>query len=309
MNAMAPAQGYDPGLTNQFAGQLRRAINKDGSFNVRRRGATWTSWNPYLFLVDTTWLRFMGVVLGVFLLVNLLFATAFYWIGLQHLAGSRQTSGVGPFASAFFFSVHTLTTVGYGNAYPTGFAANILAATEAAVGLMGFALATGLLFARFSRPSAKIVFSNHLLITKYGDITSLQFRIANQRNSNLLEVEARMLLMTVEMIGGELRRQYIDLPLERPRILFFPLTWTVVHPIDNSSPLYGKTGEDLRRMQAEVLILVKGFDDTFSQMVNVRYSYRHDEVVWGSRFLPAFTIDSRGDLVLELGRVHDQGPR
>ena len=301
---MAAKQTFDPGLTQQFSGELRRVINKDGSFNVHRRGVPLSARNPYLFLIDTTWPKFIACVLLAYLVVNLLFACLFIAIGIHNLVGAGENTGVGPFASAFFFSVHTLTTVGYGSVYPRGISANSGAAIEAMAGLMGFALATGLLYGRFSRPSAKIVFSEAMLVAPYQDITSLQFRIANQRNNNLMDVEAKVMLMTVERSNGDLKRKYATLALERTNIYFFPLTWTVVHPIDDASPLFGKTAEDLKREEAEFLILIKGFDDTFSQTVNVRYSYRPDEIVWGAKFVPAFLVDPGGDLVLELDRIH-----
>jgi inward rectifier potassium channel len=305
---MALKQTFDPGLTQQFTGELRRAINKDGSFNVRRRGAPLSTLNPYLFLVDTSWPKFLGCVVIAFLLINQVFALLYLAIGIDHLVGEGVNTGVGPFASAFFFSVHTLTTVGYGSVYPRGVGANIVASVEAMVGLLGFALATGLLYARFSRPSAKIVFSDCILIAPYQDMTSLQFRIANQRSNTVIDLQATVLLMTVERNNGDLKRVYTDLPLERKSVYFFPLTWTIVHPIDSESPLYGKTAEDLARLEAEFLILIRGFDDTFSQTVNARYSYRHDEMRWGSKFQPAFRVDPGGNLILDLDRVNDQRP-
>jgi inward rectifier potassium channel len=298
-------ESFDPGLTQQFTGQLRRAINKDGSFNVHRKGAGFKSLSPYLFLVDTSWPRFMAVLLLGYLVVNLLFAVVFYAIGPDSLAGDIKNIGVGRFARAFYFSVHTLTTVGYGSLYPRGYSANTVAAIEAMVGLMGFALATGLLYARFSRPSARIVFSQRMIVSPYREITSLQFRIANERENVVIDLEAKVLLMTVERRDGQLQRRYVDLPLERPKVLFFPLTWTVVHPIDVESPLFGKGPSDLAALETEFLILVKGFDNTFSQTVNVRYSYRHDEIAWGAKFQPAFYADNSGDLVLELDRINE----
>jgi inward rectifier potassium channel len=170
---------------------------------------------------------------------------------------------------------------------------------------MVFAIATGLLYGRFSRPSARILFSGHALIAPYQDGTSLQFRVTNARSNVLMDLEARVLLMTVDNVNGQLKRDYFDLALERRKIYFFPLTWTVVHPIDSASPLYGKKPEDLARTAAEVLILIQGFDDTFSQVVHARYSYRHDEIAWGAKFLPAFHIDPDGDLVVDLNRIDE----
>ena len=296
-------ESFDPGLTTQFSGELRRAINPDGSFNVHRKGLRVRDTNLYLVLIDTTWPRFFAAVLLIFLAINVLFAFVYLDIGIQYLRGTEPEMSA--FLNAFFFSVHTLTTVGYGNVFPAGTMANAVSALEAATGLMVFAVVTGLLYGRFSRPSAKILFSRRALIAPYQDGTSLQFRITNARSNVLMDLEARVLLMTVTRADGQLKRAFFDLSLERRRVYFFPLTWTVVHPIDSESPLSGKTAEELRELEAELLILIKGFDDTFSQNVHQQYSYRHDEILWGAKFEPAFRVDSKGDLVLDVNRIHE----
>jgi inward rectifier potassium channel len=296
-------ESFDPGLTTQFSGELRRTINADGTFNVRREGLRWRDANPYLMLIDTTWPRFLLVVAAGFLIVNVIFASLYLLIGVEHLKGLE--SDMGSFANAFFFSFHTLTTVGYGNVYPEGTWANVISSLEAATGLMVFAMATGLLYGRFSRPSARIVYSKNVIIAPYQEGTSLQFRVTNARSNVLMNMDAHVLLMTVESSDGQLKRSFVDLPLERQRVYFFPLTWTIVHPIDSDSPLFGKTGEDLAKLSAELLILIQGFDDTFSQVVHSRYSYRHDEMIWGAKFIPAFKVDPKGDLVVELDRIDE----
>jgi inward rectifier potassium channel len=296
-------ESFDPGLTTQFSGEVRRTINPDGSFNVRRECLKWRDANPYLMLIDTTWPRFLLVVVAGFLVVNMIFACLYLMIGIHSLRGLE--SDMGAFANAFFFSVHTLTTVGYGNVYPEGTWANVVSSLEAATGLMVFAIATGLLYGRFSRPSARIVYSKSAIIAPYQDGTSLQFRVTNARRNVLMNMEARVLLMTVDANNGDLRRSFIDLPLERQGVYFFALTWTIVHPIDSSSPLFGKTRADLAKVSAEFLILLQGFDDTFSQVVHSRYSYRHDDMIWGAKFIPAFRVDSKGDLVVDVNRIDE----
>jgi inward rectifier potassium channel len=296
-------ESFDPGLTTQFSGALRRTINADGSFNVKRTGLRWRDAHLYLMMIDTTWPRFLVVVLLAFLLINLIFASLYMLIGIQSLRGLE--SDMGPFANAFFFSVHTLTTVGYGNVYPDGPAANVISSIEAATGLMVFAVFTGLLYGRFSKPSARILYSKKAIIAPYQDGTSLQFRVANARSNTLMDLDARVLLMTVDSSDGTLKRNFIDLPLERPHIYFFALTWTIVHPIDSASPFFGKSAEDLQKVSAEILILLQGFDDTFSQVVHSRYSYRHDEFVWGAKFLPTFKVDSNGDLVVAVDQIDE----
>jgi inward rectifier potassium channel len=295
---------FDPGLTQKFTTPLRRAINKDGSFNVRRRGTTWRDVNGYLYLINMPWPGFFACVLVGYLVVNTLFALVYYALGPTQLHGGAEAStNLAHFLNSFFFSAQTLTTVGYGSIAPRGTAANVVAALEAMTGLMGFALATGLLFGRVSRPSARIGYSERMLISPYLDGTSLQFRVVNKRANTLMELEAKVMLMTVEGEPGQRKRDYRVLKLERHNVYFFPLTWTIVHPIDEHSPLYGKTAADLQGLQAEILILIKGFDDTFSQTVHSRYSYRYDEIAWGARFAPAFDVDAAGDIVLEVDKV------
>jgi len=294
---------FDPGLTQQDTGVLKRAINKDGHFNVRRTGTSWRDFHPYLYLINVSWPAFLGIVALLFLIVNTIFAGLYVAIGLEHVKGTEAPSEWLRFLNTFFFSAHTLTTVGYGNMYPVGPGSNTVAAIEALTGLLGFAIATGLVFGRFSRPSVRIQFSKNMIVSPYLDGTSLQFRIVNRRSNDLVELDARLMLMTVEFLNERLQRRYFPLELERRQVLFLPLTWTIVHPIDEKSPLYGKTREDLERLQAEVMIMIKGFDDTFAQTVQARYSYRYDEIIWGARFAPAFEVDRNGDLHVEVNRV------
>jgi inward rectifier potassium channel len=294
---------FDPGLTNQYTGALKRAINPDGRFNVRRTGVTWRDNHPYLFLIEMPFPAFVVALTALLIVVNTIFACVYMAVGIEHLKGAEAPTLGYQFLNAFFFSAHTLTTVGYGNIYPSGVSANVVASFEALVGLMAFAIATGLLFGRFSRPSARIGFSNTMIVAPYADGMSLQFRVVNRRSNNIIELEATLLLMTVEVIGDNLQRRYARLSLEREKVLFFPLTWTVVHAIDENSPLRGKTPEDLERLQAEVMIMMKGFDDTSGQTVHARYSYRYDEIVWGAKFTPAFVVDENGGLQVEVNKV------
>lgn len=296
---------FDPGLTQKYTGTVRRTINKDGRFNVHRRGTTWRDFHPYLHLINMSWPLFFFVLFLGYVLANTIFAAAYYALGPQGLEGIKSTTPGDRFLEDFFFSAHTLSTVGYGNIVPRGMAASVLSAFEAWVGVLSFAVAAGLLYGRVSRPSARFGFSDQVLITPYQSGQSLQFRVVNRRANSLMDVEARVMLMTVETHGGQTSRKYKLLKLERDQVMFLALTWTVVHPIDADSPFWGKTHADLERLQAELLILIKAYDDTFSQTVLARNSYRHDEFVWGERFAPAFSVDSRGDLVLELRRLSE----
>ena len=299
---------FDPGFTEKYRGDLQRIINADGQFNVRRRGATWRDVHPYLFMINMSWPVFAATIFAGYVIANLVFAFVYLGIGVEHLQGAETSNAMGRFLSAFFFSAQTFTTVGYGRISPDGVAANLVAAFQALLGLMAFAIATGLLFGRFSRPAARLAFSKQMVVAPYQAGTSLQFRVANRRSNNLMEIEARILLMTVEPSDRGLVRKYQPLTLERASVQFLPLTWTVVHPIDEASPLWAKNAEDLARQQAEFLILIKAFDDTFFQTVHVRQSYRHEEMVWGARFVPAFEADARGEMVLDLKRLSEIAP-
>lgn len=296
---------FDPGLTQKYTGDVHRTINRDGSFNVHRRGTTWRDFHPYLQLINTSWPIFFAVLFAGYVLANTLFALAYFLLGQGALSGVSEATAWSRFIGDFFFSAHTLSTVGYGNIVPRGTASSVLSAFEAWVGVLSFAVAAGLLYGRVSRPSARFGFSERALIAPYQQGQSVQFRVVNRRSNSVMDVGARVMLMTVEWERGQQVRRYKLLKLERPEVMFLPLTWTVVHPIDEESPFWGKTAADLDRLQAEILILIKAYDDTFSQTVLGRYSYRHDEILWGVRFAPAFSVDASGDLVLELRRVSE----
>jgi inward rectifier potassium channel len=296
---------FDPGLTREFGAPLRRAVNQDGSFNVRRIGTDWRAFHPWLYVVRMSWPAFTAMVVGFYVAVNTLFALAYFSMDPSQITGSAAPTEGDRFLNDFFFSAHTLTTVGYGTLAPHGVAGNVFAVIEALTGLLGFAIITGSLVARASKPSASIAYSEKALVAPFQGGSGMMFRVANRRSNNLLEIEAQVMLLTVVGPPEKPERKFELLNLERKGILIFALTWTVVHPIDEASPLFGKTAEDLKKLQAEILVFVKGFDETFSQVVHSRYSYRFDEIVWGARFQSAFRVDSSGDLVLELNRLGD----
>ena len=307
-SAIMDKPSFDPGFTETYRGELARIINPDGQFNVRRRGTTWRDVHPYLFMLNTSWTVFVATILAGYVIANVVFAFVYLWIGVEHLRGAEAHTASDRFLNAFFFSAQTFTTVGYGSISPDGLSANLVAAFQALLGLMAFAIVTGLVFGRFSRPAARLAFSTQMVVAPYQAGTSLQFRVANRRSNNLMEIEARMLLMTVEPSDRGLLRKYKSLTLERPSVQFLPLTWTVVHPIDEASPLWGQTAGHLAQQQAEFLILIKAFDDTFFQTVHVRHSYRHEELVWAARFVPAFEVDAQGEMLLDLDRLSEITP-
>ena len=280
-----------------------RLLNRDGTFNVQRHKINWwKSLYSYDALVFMPAWRFFLVVMFWYVLLNSLFAGAYVLCGPDALHGN---AGVPDFMRAFFFSVHTFATIGYGNVAPNGMAANLLVTCESLVGLTGFALVAGLIFARFSRPTAHIIYSQNAIISPYGDGTAFEFRIMNGRENELVEVQATITMGRFEVINGMRQRRFYPLELERRKVAFFPLNWTIVHPIDERSPLRGWDEAMLRDSEAEFLILLTAIDETFAQTVHNRGSYTAQEIVWGARFLPLVDESDGGTPILRLDRFHD----
>ncbi|MEM7040165.1 MAG: ion channel, partial [Bacteroidota bacterium] len=247
--------------------------------------------------------RFTGLVLAVYLALNIVFAMLYMAVGLEHLEGTVGETALMQWLDAFFFSAQTVTTLGYGRISPVGTPASVVAAIESLVGLLSFALATGLLYGRFSRPDARIKFSANALVAPYRDITGFMFRIVNERSSQLIEVEVEVLVSYV--IPGTNRRRFETLSLELSKINFFTTSWTVVHPIKEESPLYGVDEAMLIAMEAEFVILLKGFEDTFSSQVYHRSSYTCDEVRFNAKFNPMVETSNDDYLGVELTKMGD----
>ncbi|ALW84911.1 hypothetical protein AUC43_07290 [Hymenobacter sedentarius] len=297
----------DPGIGEKFSRRTKRAINHDGSFNVRRRGGP-HRFDAYQWLVQMDWGPFIGVVVLFFGVLNAVFAAIYLLLGLENLPGVTTPRGAWQdFLSALFFSIQTFTSVGYGHVYPGSNGAGLVSSLEALVGVLTFALATGLLYGRFSRPTARIHFSNTAIISRRPDGTpSLQFRIANQRSNILIDLQARVLVKTIE--PGTSNQKYAFLPLERDAVSFFPLSWTIVHDITPESPLYGYGPEDYQAQDVEIIIQLKGYDDTFAQDVHARNSYTHEEIEWHRRFIRAYEVDDDGIAVIDLDQLHRTEP-
>jgi inward rectifier potassium channel len=306
-----PLNDYDEtndlGFGSRVAQESRtRLLNRDGGFNVRRRGVSFfRSLALYHTLLTVSWPVFYAVLALSFLLFNTLFAFSYLWAGDDALRGITEVSFPGRLVDAFFFSVQTSTTIGYGHIFPQSMAANILASMEVMIALLGFALATGLLFARVSRPNAHIIFSRSAIIAPYRGITALEFRIANERRNELIEVQIEVVLSRVEDGAQGKSRKFYELNLEREGVLFFPLSWTIVHPIAQESPLHGITEKEFLGSDPEILILLTGTDETFSQKVHARTSYKGEEVVWGARFAEIFDGEREGVMSVNLERIHD----
>lgn len=289
---------------NNYGG---RFVNKNGTANVEKRGMHLLhriSW--YHTMIDLPRWKFMLILLLFYVGMNFLFALLYYAIGIENLNGiDASGSNWVQFGQAYFFSAQTFTTVGYGHISPSGFLTSLLAAAEALIGLLSFAIATGLFFGRFSKPTAFLKFSHNALIAPYGEIKGLMIRITPFKNTNFTDAEAKMTLgMSVEENGAKTNKFY-SLDLELERINALTLSWTLVHPITENSPLYNLTKEDFDSIHGEILVFIKTFDDMFSNTVAIRTSYTFEEVIYGAKFEPMYTRSTdNSKTVLDLDKLN-----
>jgi inward rectifier potassium channel len=256
----------------------------------------------YFGLLTMPWSGFFGVLAVFYFAFNVAFALLYLVTG-DGIGNARP----GVFADAFFFSVQTMATIGYGQMYPQSLAANLLVCLEVLLGMSGLALATGVIFARFSRPSARVLFSHVAVIAPHNGVPTLMFRAANQRRKNqILEAQVSVALLRDEETGeGITMRRFHDLPLVRARTPMFSLTWMVMHPIDEKSPLHGATTETLGAQSAEIVVALVGLDTTVSQTVQARYSYFASEIFWNRRFADIISRGEDGSRIIDYGRFHD----
>jgi len=296
--------GDDLGFgTRAQSGDRDRLLNRDGSFAVKRHGMPLRSIiSLFHSLLVMRWHVFLALVAALYMGLNAAFALGYWLMGPEALVGGRGHS----FARAFFFSVHTSSTIGYGHVTPASLGANLLVTLEALASLIGFALVSGVVFARFSRPVADIVFSEKAIVAPYRGGRAFEFRIANRRRNQIIEVNARVFLAMVDLEGNARRRSFHELSLERDQIAFFPLSWTVVHPIDEDSPLNGLSPQDLKRRDAEFLVALTGIDETLEQSVHARSSYKAEEVEWDVTFQNMYEFDDgMQPIAIDLSRIHD----
>lgn len=266
-----------------------RFVNKNGEPNVEKRGVGFfekISW--YHTLLSLPNWKFLTIIFTFFIFINTLFAIIYYSIGVDHLAGMVYKTSFEKFEEAFFFSCQTFTTVGYGRVNPVGFIASSIASGEALIGLLSFAIATGLFYGRFSKPKAFLKFSSNALISPYKDITALMLRVAPYKNTSLIDAEAKVTLgMTIDD-NGKMVNKFFQLPLEFSTVNALTLSWTIVHPINEESPFYKFTKDDFENTKGEIIVFLKAFDDMFANTVVGRTSYSFKELIFGAKFEPMF---------------------
>ena len=294
----------DPGIGTSFERPLDRLVAADGSFRVNRIGQLSGLREGFVALATMPLWRLILTFVVAYLSMNLFFGSLYMIIGVEDIGNADMTSLGGKWMSAIGMSVQTLTTVGYGSLYPNSTAAWGLAAVEGVFGILGFSLISAVIYARFARPTTRLAYSDKALIAPFQEGWSLQLRLANKRSTLLVEIEARLIMVMADVDEHGERLNYYNLKLQFNKVSFLPLSWTVVHPITSESPLAGMSQEELIKRRAEVIIILKGIDEGYMQQVITRHSFRYDEIVWGGRYVRAFSSKD-GSMRMDLAMLSD----
>lgn len=286
-------------------GKTRVTSVRRGEVEIRKSGRPWRSWlDPYHLILTLPWGRFFALVACFFVAVNLLFALA-YWLA----PGSVAHAHPGFFPDMLFFSMETLVTVGYGEMYPASLAGHLISSLEMLAGMMTYAVITGLVFARFSKPTARVLFSDKLVTRTFGGHRVLMARIANERHNRMVEPTANMGLVRLEQTPeGDPYYRIHDLALERRRNPVFALTWTLVHRIDEASPLNGWDKEALEAAHSRITVSVFGHDETIAASVYALKEYVPAQMFFDHRFVDIISVDGEGTRIIDLTHFHDVVP-
>jgi inward rectifier potassium channel len=277
-----------------------RTLTRAGEFTgITVVGRLHTLNDFYHAIMDAPWRAVMGLLALGYLVMNFFFAIL-YLLGGDVIANAEP----GSFADAFFFSVQTMATIGYGAMAPKTVYANVLVTIEAVFGLFGVAVATGVVFAKFSRPTSRVAFSEVALISKRNGLRHLVFRVGNVRSNQIVEASIKLVALKFEVTAeGERMRRFFDMPLVRSTNPIFAMTWNVMHPIDDRSPLYGMTVDDIRAGNVEILAILTGLDGTFSQTIHARFAYAAEDIIDNARFQDMIRELPDGRRAVDLGLI------
>ncbi|MBA4198082.1 MAG: transporter [Chitinophaga sp.] len=296
--------GFSTNATESLAG---RFINKDGSYNLVKEGMPfWKRISLFHDMLHLKRWKFITVILLFFVLINLAFTCVYYIIGVTGFQGIKANNNWQLFKELYYFSTETFTTVGYGRVNPVSDLANILSGIESLAGLSSLAIATGLIYGRFSMPRSYLIFSEHALISPFKDATALMFRFAAFKDMHALtDLEIRVNVGMKVLDGEAASYKYFALDLERNKVESMPMSWTVVHPINESSPFYGFTEDDMKTADVELYVMLRGFDDVFSNYVQQRTSYTYNEILFNRKFVPMYRESETGTTtILELHKLN-----
>jgi inward rectifier potassium channel len=276
-----------------------------GAVEIRKFGHQWHGWlDPYHLLLTLSWPRFFALLTGFFLAVNLLFATA-YWL----VPGSVSHAQPGSFLDMLFFSIETIATVGYGEMVPGTLAGHLISSLEILAGLLSLAVVTGLVFARFSKPTARVLFSSKIVTRDFDGHRVLMLRVANERHNQMLEPTANLGLVRLEKAAeGETYFRIHDLALKGDRNPTFALTWTLVHWIDESSPLYGWTKAALEAAHSRITVSIFGHDETIAASVYALHEYSAEQIYFDHQFVDIISEGENGMRIIDMTHFHDVVP-
>jgi inward rectifier potassium channel len=308
---MSSSQKYNPLLrtnedtgfgssTNTVGG---RFINRDGSFNLRREGISLLRRiSIYQKMLTIPLWQFAGVILALYFTINIFFTSVYLFIGADQLQGLLAHHGWPRIKEVFYFSTQTFTTLGYGRINPTGDAASIISSLEALCGFAAFAVTTGLIYGRFTKPKSYLEFSDYALFSPYHGKTALMFRLATYKDNHTLTNVEIQVTLAMQVDG---KYNFYDLALERQKVDNLPMNWTVVHPIDENSPLYGFTEVDIEAADVELYVLITAFDEVYSSSVLQRTSYTYKEMKFKARFVPMYRESEDGKTtILEMHKLN-----
>jgi inward rectifier potassium channel len=282
-----------------------RMVPRGRSETLQRIGLQTPWWHDLYHEMNTiSWGKFLAIAVAIYLVANVIFACLYL---LQ--PGAIGQARPGDFGDAFFFSVQTMATIGYGKLTPDTVYANLLVTVQTVFAMLLLALTTGMMFARFSRPTARVLFTRNAVIGAYNGAPVLSFRIANERKNQILQAEVTLCLLRTEPLleGGTMRRFY-EMKLLRSRTPIFALTFQVMHPLDEESPLFGMTPEQMAAEETEFVVLVTGIDATVSQAIHARYSYSHEDLLWQHRFVDIFGYTEHGEAAIDMRKFHTAEP-
>jgi inward rectifier potassium channel len=293
----------EPGAT---ARPESRTLRRDGTYNIERHGIPRRRFthDAYHHLLSMPWSGLIAYIVVAYFAVNALFAGAYLVLG-----HAIENARPGSFEDAFFFSVQTMATIGYGKMVPSGVAGNLLVTIESLLGMVTVAVLTGLLFAKFSHPTSRVVFSRVAVVTMHDGVPTFMFRVANERDSVIVEARMRVVVIRGERSAeGATMRRFHDLALSRSETPIFPLSWAVSHPLDERSPLHGRPPESWQADDVEIICALTGTEESLSQTIHARFSYTSAEVRWGHRFVDMISVGEHGQRIIDYTRFHDVVP-
>ena len=294
--------GFDN--NNRTAGRI---LNKDGKSNVIKTGIPFLKrYSTFHYFLDISWAHFLTLVFIFFFVINALFACIYYWLGTDYIGAGHNLSPWGKYLEAFFFSAQTISSVGYGRLNPLGVGEGFVSSIEAFIGLLMFAVLTGLVYGRYSKPKAFLLFSKVALIAPFKVGKALMFRLASYKYNSLTELEAEVVVSMQLAENGQLKTQYFPIQLAFAKVTTLALNWTIVHSIDEDSPLFGFEKEDYEKNHVEIIVFIKAFDEHFSNVVKEKTSYIAEEIVHNATFNPMFKKSDDGkNTLLELDKIDD----